>query len=182
MRYETAVRRLRTIAEDCDKWRSVLEADETILVAVYAYGPILDDPGADLDAVDIALVLDLPADNLPWGVEPRVRLPLSGPSRSGWPNPVPRRKRNSSRWNWRPPPRICGTCATDTGMISAGGGSTGVTAAVPRIISGTLWTVTSTCSMAGGGTRALRDLVRGRAAEPVRGLSASEPATNSGLS
>lgn len=68
MRHNTAVRRLRTIAEDCDKLGSLLDR-EGGLVAVYAFGPILESPGEDLDAVNIVLVLGLPATELPWGVE-----------------------------------------------------------------------------------------------------------------
>jgi hypothetical protein len=69
MHYSTAVRRLRTIAEDCDKFGSLLGGEDE-LVAVYAFGPVLDHPGEDLDAVNVVLVLGLPAAELPWGVEP----------------------------------------------------------------------------------------------------------------
>jgi hypothetical protein len=68
MHHNTAVRRLRTIAEDCDKLGSLLSGEDG-LVAVYAFGPVLDRPGEELDAVDVALVLGLPAAELPWGVE-----------------------------------------------------------------------------------------------------------------
>ena len=70
MNFATAVRRLRTIAEDCERWSSVQDDDETGLIAAYTYGAILDDPGANLDVVDIALVVGLPAAGLPWGAEP----------------------------------------------------------------------------------------------------------------
>ena len=43
---------------------------ETDLVSVYAYGAVLDEPGADLEVVHIACVVDLPAADVPWGVEP----------------------------------------------------------------------------------------------------------------
>ena len=69
MRHATAVRRLRTIAEECDRLGSLLGADGG-LVAAFAFGPVLDDPGHDLDVVHLALVMDLPAEALPWGVEP----------------------------------------------------------------------------------------------------------------
>ncbi|NUP50024.1 MAG: hypothetical protein HOW97_22340 [Catenulispora sp.] len=68
MRHDTAVRRLRTIAEDCDKLSPLLDGHGG-LFAVYAFGPVLDHLGEELDAVNIALVLQLPAAELPWGVE-----------------------------------------------------------------------------------------------------------------
>lgn len=68
MHHNTAVRRLRTIAEDCDKFGSMLDGEDG-LIAVYAFGPVLDHPGGDLDAVNVALVVGLPAAELPWGVE-----------------------------------------------------------------------------------------------------------------
>src|SRR5260370_39163591 len=69
MRYATAVRRLRSIAEDCDRFSSLLD-DDAGLLAAYAFGPVLEDPGQDLEVVDLALVMGLPAAELPWGVEP----------------------------------------------------------------------------------------------------------------
>ncbi|NUR63505.1 MAG: hypothetical protein HOV87_33320 [Catenulispora sp.] len=68
MHHNTAVRRLRSIAEDCDRFGSLLTGDDG-LVAVYAFGPVLDRGGEDLDAVNVALVVGLPAAELPWGVE-----------------------------------------------------------------------------------------------------------------
>ncbi|MBS2533221.1 hypothetical protein KGQ20_10590 [Catenulispora sp. NF23] len=69
MHHNTAVRRLRTIAEDCDKASSLLTGEDG-LFAVYAFGPVLDHPGEDLDDVNVVLVMGLPAAELPWGVEP----------------------------------------------------------------------------------------------------------------
>jgi hypothetical protein len=66
MRYVTAVRRLRTIAENCDRVNGLLE--EGFLAAVYAYGPVLDGDTADLPVVHVALAVRLPAEELPWGV------------------------------------------------------------------------------------------------------------------
>lgn len=68
MRHNTAVRRLRSIAEDCDKVGSLLDG-EGGLVAVHAFGAVLDRPGEELDDVNVVLVLRLPAAELPWGVE-----------------------------------------------------------------------------------------------------------------
>lgn len=71
MRYATAVRRLRAVAEACDHWGSVQDGlTETRLTAAYVYGPVLEEPGSDLDLVHVALVIDLPAEELPWGAEP----------------------------------------------------------------------------------------------------------------
>jgi hypothetical protein len=69
MHHNTAVRRLRTIAEDCDRVGSLFDGEDG-LVAVYAFGPVLDQPGQELEAVNVLLVLGLPAAELPWGVEP----------------------------------------------------------------------------------------------------------------
>lgn len=68
MHHNTAVRRLRSVAEGCDKLGSLLDGEDG-LVAVYAFGPVLDRPGADLDAVNVALVVGLRAAELGWGVE-----------------------------------------------------------------------------------------------------------------
>ena len=68
MRHDTAVRRLRTIADDCDKLGSLADGEDG-LVAVYVFGPVLDNPGEDLDALNVALVVGLPAAELPWGIE-----------------------------------------------------------------------------------------------------------------
>lgn len=69
MHHNTAVRRLRTIAEDCDRVGSLFDGGHG-LAAVYAFGPVLDQPGQELEAVNVLLVLGLPAAELPWGVEP----------------------------------------------------------------------------------------------------------------
>jgi hypothetical protein len=68
MRYATAVRRLHTVAEDCDRVNGLLE--EGFLAAVYAYGPVLDGNTTDLPIVHVAFAVRLPAEELPWGVEP----------------------------------------------------------------------------------------------------------------
>jgi hypothetical protein len=68
MRYATAVHRLVAIAEGCDRLRGLL--DLGTLSAVYAYGQVLDAPGADLPVVQVAFAVDLADIELPWGVEP----------------------------------------------------------------------------------------------------------------
>ena len=71
MRYTTAVSRLRAVAEACDRWSSVQDGlTEARLTAAYAYGRVLEEPGTDLDLVRVALVIDLPAQDLSWGAEP----------------------------------------------------------------------------------------------------------------
>ncbi len=45
MRYDTAVRRLRTIAESCERPNRL--SDDPVLVSAYAFGKLLDGP-ADL--------------------------------------------------------------------------------------------------------------------------------------
>jgi hypothetical protein len=75
VRYATAVRRLLAIAETCDQWSS-FQGYEPELTAAYTYGPVLDAPGADLEVVHVALVVLLPAELLPWGVEPPECSPL----------------------------------------------------------------------------------------------------------
>lgn len=68
MRYETGVRRLRTIAARCHRV-AVLWEEEPLLLAAYAFGAVLD-AHADLDVVQVAFVLDLPPEELPWCAEP----------------------------------------------------------------------------------------------------------------
>ncbi len=71
MRHTTAVSRLRAVAEACDRWSSVQDGlTEARLTAAYAYGPVLEEPGSDSEFVHAALVIDLPAEELPWGAEP----------------------------------------------------------------------------------------------------------------
>jgi len=77
MHYDTAVRRLRTIADDCDKLGALLDGEDG-LVAVYASGPVLDHPGQDLEVVNIVLVMGLSPNELPWGVEPPGCTALAG--------------------------------------------------------------------------------------------------------
>ncbi|KUL29194.1 DUF7711 family protein [Actinoplanes awajinensis] len=67
MKYGTAVKRLQTIADRC---QHVGDLDELLLVGAYAFGAVLDEPG-DLDFVQVAFVLDLPPDDLPWHTQPQ---------------------------------------------------------------------------------------------------------------
>jgi len=69
MRHETAVRRLRTIAEHCHQVYR-LWTDEPLLIGAYAFGAVLDTT-ADLDVIQVAFVLDLPPEELTWGAQPQ---------------------------------------------------------------------------------------------------------------
>jgi hypothetical protein len=69
VRHETAVRRLRIIAERCRR-ASGLWDDEPFLVGAYAFGHVLESR-ADVRTVQIAFVLNLPADELTWCAQPQ---------------------------------------------------------------------------------------------------------------
>jgi hypothetical protein len=69
MRHETAIRRLRTIAGRCQQ-ASGLWDDEPFLVGAYAFGAVLD-VRTDVEAAQVAFVLDLPPDELTWGAQPQ---------------------------------------------------------------------------------------------------------------
>lgn len=69
MHHSTAVRRLRTLAERAERVAGLWE-DEAVLTGIYAFGPVLESAD-DLRFVSVALVLDLPADELTWGARPQ---------------------------------------------------------------------------------------------------------------
>jgi hypothetical protein len=75
MRYETAIRRLRTIAARCQQAGGLWE-DEPFLIGAYAFGAVLDTP-SDVEVVQVAFVLNLPPDELPWCAEPRSCIALA---------------------------------------------------------------------------------------------------------
>lgn len=64
MHRDTAIKHLRTLAELSGT--AHLPSDEPVLVEAYAYGDILDPATDELDFVRVALVLDLPADEVTW--------------------------------------------------------------------------------------------------------------------
>src|SRR4051794_37060589 len=66
--------------------------DEPFLLAAYAFGSVLESV-ADVDVVDLAFVLNLPAEELPWFAEPQ--------SLIGLPSLLEIDKA-SVRWYWRP--------------------------------------------------------------------------------
>lgn len=92
MKRTTAIRRLRTIAESCDHARPLWENEPT-LVAAYAFGMVLDPEIAELPGVDVAFVLDLPAEELPWGARPQSCLGLVS---------LLRLDKAPVNWFWRP--------------------------------------------------------------------------------
>ena len=66
MRYRRGVEKLRILADACQE----LPGEEPLLCEAYVFGELLD--GADpLDCVEIALVVDLPAAEVPWESRPR---------------------------------------------------------------------------------------------------------------
>lgn len=91
VRHETAVRRLRKIAERCAGVSRVWH-DEPVLLGAYAFGAVLDGLD-DVPVVEVAFVLNLPAEDLTWCAEP--------PSCSGLPHLLEIDKA-PVRWYWRP--------------------------------------------------------------------------------
>jgi hypothetical protein len=76
MRRDTAVRRLRLIAERCGQVGRM----RPVLCSAYVFGE-LPEGVAELEVVQVAFVLDLAAEQLTWCAEP---------SAAGW----------SSGWSW----------------------------------------------------------------------------------
>jgi hypothetical protein len=75
MRRKTAIKHLRALAERCDTAHRPL--DEPALAEVYAYGDILEPGIAEVDWVKVALVLDLPPDEVTWLALPSVHVWLT---------------------------------------------------------------------------------------------------------
>jgi hypothetical protein len=69
MRYGTAVRRVRMVVERCQQM-SGLWHEKPLVHGVYAFGSVLE-PGHELSVVQLAFVLDLPADELAWCTQPQ---------------------------------------------------------------------------------------------------------------
>src|SRR6266511_828875 len=67
MRYATAVRRLHASAEECDRHAKFWE--EPLVVGAYLYGELLEGP-EEVERVQVALVIDLPPDQVTWWAEP----------------------------------------------------------------------------------------------------------------
>src|SRR5262249_33379981 len=68
MRYRRAVEKLRTLAEACESVKNWPPEDPFLLEA-YVFGDVLE--GADpLESVGVALVINLPPEDVPWGSSP----------------------------------------------------------------------------------------------------------------
>src|SRR5690348_7359572 len=69
MRHRRAVEKLRILAEACERVKLFWFDTEPFLKAVYAFGEVLD--GADpLDAVQVAVAINLPPAEVPWESTP----------------------------------------------------------------------------------------------------------------
>lgn len=69
MRYRRAVEKLRILAEACQHTTRLL-LDEPFLREAYVFGEVLD--GTDpIDRLEVAFVLDLPPEEVPWESHPR---------------------------------------------------------------------------------------------------------------
>jgi hypothetical protein len=90
MRYTTAVRRLRSLADEFGEHARLW--DEPLVTAGYVYGELLDGPD-ELEVVRIALVLDLPPDQVTWRAEPPTAAAFAELTRL---SSLP------LRWSWRP--------------------------------------------------------------------------------
>jgi hypothetical protein len=70
MRHRRAVEKLRILAETCERVKLFWFDTEPFLRAVYAFGEVLD--GADpLDAVQVAVAINLPPEEVPWQSAPK---------------------------------------------------------------------------------------------------------------
>ena len=69
MRYKRAVEKLRVLAEACERVKMFWFDTEPFLKAVYAFGEVVD--GADpLDAVQVAVAINLSPEEVPWESSP----------------------------------------------------------------------------------------------------------------
>ena len=69
MRYKRAVEKLRILAETCERVKIFWFDTEPFLQALYAFGEVLD--GADpLDAVPVAVAINLLPEEVPWESNP----------------------------------------------------------------------------------------------------------------
>lgn len=69
VRHQTAARRLRIVTERCQRAVGLWD-DEPFLIGAYAFGTVLE-PRADVPVVQMAFVLNLPADELTWCAQPQ---------------------------------------------------------------------------------------------------------------
>ena len=95
MRRDTAVRRLTTIAEECQRISGLWEDEQPVLTAAYAFGELVDG-AVEVEYVQVAFVLNRPAVELAWGAEP---------DSCGWLVDVLRLDRTPVDRYWRPADR-----------------------------------------------------------------------------
>jgi hypothetical protein len=72
VRYATAIGHLRLVAEACAEAAALPPFDDEqhpFVVAAYAFGELLELP-TDPDGTDVAFVVAVDAEELPWGIEP----------------------------------------------------------------------------------------------------------------
>jgi hypothetical protein len=70
MRHRRAVEKLRILAETCERVKLFWFDMEPFLRAVYAFGEVLDGAGP-LDAVQVAVAINLPPEEVPWQSTPK---------------------------------------------------------------------------------------------------------------
>ena len=71
MKRERAVHHLKALVESCTDMQTMLPATAPLrVVQLWALGRVLEAP-AELDVVQVALVVDLPVDDVPWLDEPK---------------------------------------------------------------------------------------------------------------
>jgi hypothetical protein len=76
MRYRRAVEKIRILAEACEDFSKRFPGEEPLLTEAYVFGGVLR--GADpLEFVEVALVLNLPPDEVVWETTPRGTLWLA---------------------------------------------------------------------------------------------------------
>lgn len=90
MRYQTAVRHLRSLAEECERPNRI--GDEPLLVGAYVFGDLLDGPD-ELERVQLAFVLNLPPEQVTW---------YADPSEGQWITDLLRLGKLPLEWYWRP--------------------------------------------------------------------------------
>ena len=90
MKYSTAVARLQTCAADLDRLGGV--DDDRLLVEAWVFGELLDFPD-QLDVISLALVVDLPAEDVTWYARPPIGEAMTS---------FLRFDKYPLRWLWRP--------------------------------------------------------------------------------
>jgi hypothetical protein len=67
VKYLTAVARLRSCAADLDRLAGV--TDEPLMLEAWVFGELLEHPD-ELEVISLALVIDLPAQDVTWRARP----------------------------------------------------------------------------------------------------------------